>query len=107
MSILKELEQSLPAIQTGNGKSRETSNIEYTIQRTNITLFVLCIAYSMLLVSLGCPFVVCVACMLRRYIRHVLWLLNVISVSGLSICCLRCRYVKTLYSFFVLCTQCY
>jgi hypothetical protein len=27
----------IPAIQTGTGRSRETSNIEYTTHRTNIT----------------------------------------------------------------------
>ena len=28
---------NIPAIQTANGQSRETSNIEYTMQRTNAT----------------------------------------------------------------------
>ena len=35
--IERILRFNIPAIQTGNGQSRETSNIEYAIQRTNIT----------------------------------------------------------------------
>jgi hypothetical protein len=57
-------------------------------------IFVMCFVYSMLLVSLGCPFAVCIAGMLRRNIRSLHCVLNVASFSRLSICCLYCRYVK-------------
>jgi hypothetical protein len=36
-STLRILRLNIPAMETANGQPRETSNIEYTLHRTNIT----------------------------------------------------------------------
>jgi hypothetical protein len=92
-----------------NGQSRDTVNIEYTRHR----LLGLCLVYSMLTVSLDCPFLIVhwvfssvyLSCVLRTQCCQCLWIvhswlpprfslmficpmsavLNVDSVSGLSI----------------------
>ena len=69
-----------------------------------LRLFVLCLVYSMLLVSLDCPFIIALRYSLT-FICPVSCVLYVVNFSGLSIC-----YCPTVYSyvylFRVLCTLC-
>jgi hypothetical protein len=71
-----------------NGQSRDTGNAGYTRHRTSVSLtfiFVLCLVYPVLPVSLDCPFLISPSIFSNVYFRPVSCVPGVTSVSGLSI----------------------